>query len=126
MYPLHDWYPPRSRQAPKQLDTARRSRRNRGLLSAPSGVRDIILPDVRRATVTIPDELEEALESYRRDLEFPPSLAAVLQASLDEYLRRRGYVADEETAEGGPPPMYGDAPTVRGTSASRIVLEDRR
>ncbi len=45
---------------------------------------------MRRATVTIPDELEKALDSYTRDLEFPPSLAAVMQAALKEYLSRRG------------------------------------
>lgn len=46
---------------------------------------------MRRATVTIPDELEKALDAYRGDLEFPPSLAAVMQAAIKEYLGGRGY-----------------------------------
>lgn len=78
---------------------------------------------MRRATVTIPEELEGALESYRRDLEFPPSLAALMQAALREYLHRRGYGA----SYGEVPSMYEDAPTVRGgKTASEMVLEGRR
>jgi hypothetical protein len=36
---------------------------------------------MRRATVTIPDGLEKALDSYARDLEFPPSLAPTLRGN---------------------------------------------
>jgi Arc/MetJ-type ribon-helix-helix transcriptional regulator len=82
---------------------------------------------MRRATVTIPDELEEALEVYRREREFPPSLAAVMQAALREYLNQRGYpVLEEPGAESGPA-VYEDAPTVRGAkTAAEMVVEDRR
>ena len=82
---------------------------------------------MRRATVTIPEELEGALESYRRDLEFPPSLAALMQAALREYLHRRGYASPEGHSAGTRSSMYEDAPAVRGgKTASEIVLEDRR
>jgi hypothetical protein len=87
---------------------------------------------VRRATVTIPDELDKALDSYRRDLEFPPSLAAVMQAALKEYLRGKGYSAPEEPGtrpglSGQKPTVYEDAPTVRGEkTAAEMVIEDRR
>ncbi|CAN5706986.1 hypothetical protein BH24ACT21_BH24ACT21_08830 [soil metagenome] len=82
---------------------------------------------MRRATVTIPEKLEAALESYRRDLEFPPSFAAVMQTALKEYLRQRGYVSDEGQSSGVMPPMYEDAPTIRGEkTAAEMVLEERR
>lgn len=78
---------------------------------------------MKRATVTIPEELEGALESYRSGLDFPPSLAALVQAALKEYLHRRGYASSSS----GVPSMYEDAPTVRGEkTASEMVLEDRR
>jgi hypothetical protein len=82
---------------------------------------------MRRATVTIPDELEKALDSYARDLEFPPSLAAVMQAALKEYLSRRGYLAPGGPTAGEGPTVYEEAPTVRGDkTAAEMVIEDRR
>ena len=47
---------------------------------------------MRRASVTITDELEKALESYRRDQDIPPRLVDVVQAALREYLAGRGYL----------------------------------
>jgi hypothetical protein len=47
---------------------------------------------MRRATVTIPDDLSEAVESYVRDQEAPPPLTAVVQAALRQYLKDRGYL----------------------------------
>ena len=77
--------------------------------------------------MTIPDELEKALDSYTRDLEFPPSLSAVMQAALNEYLSRRGYPVRREPTVGERPTVYEDAPTVRGEkTAAEMVIEDRR
>ena len=82
---------------------------------------------MRRATITIPKELEVALESYRRQLEFSPSLAALMQAALREYLQQRGYVVREDGQPDSQPLMYEDAPSVRGEkTAAQMVLEDRR
>jgi len=97
-----------------------------GVQITPNGVPGATLTLVKRATVTIPKELGSALESYRRDLEFPPSFAAVMQAALREYLDRRGYAPSEVLPAGDRPSMYEDAPTVRGKTASEIVAEDRR
>ena len=47
---------------------------------------------VRRATVTIPPELEEAFSAYVRRQEVPPPLASLVQAALREYLCRRGFM----------------------------------
>jgi hypothetical protein len=45
---------------------------------------------MKRATITIKDDLETALDSYVSGLEAPPTLTAVVQAALGEYLARRG------------------------------------
>jgi hypothetical protein len=42
---------------------------------------------VRRATITIPDELEADLEAYRSAQEVAPSLAAITQTALRQFLR---------------------------------------
>ena len=93
---------------------------------------------MKRATITIPDELERAIERYRRDLEVPPALAAVVQTALREYLAERGYpvevagVLDDEDdfypSEGGKPGGLADAPRPKGggSPVSDAVIEDRR
>ncbi len=45
---------------------------------------------MKRATVTIDDSLETALESYVRKQEVPPSFTGLVQTALREYLSRRG------------------------------------
>lgn len=73
--------------------------------------------------MTIPDDLEKALEVYRNDVEVPPALAAVLQAALREYLAQRGYLPaaeplrpEKERDSGEKPwpryPLYGGDPTL--------------
>ncbi len=47
---------------------------------------------MKRATVTIPDNLEKALQSYVRDQEAPPSLTVVIQSALRQFLTLRGYL----------------------------------
>jgi len=47
---------------------------------------------MKRATVTIPDDLEKAVDNYVRAQEAPPPLTAVVQAALREYLAERGFL----------------------------------
>ncbi len=47
---------------------------------------------MKRATVTIPDDLADALESYARDQEARPTLTVVVQAALRQFLAHRGYL----------------------------------
>jgi hypothetical protein len=47
---------------------------------------------MKRATVTIPDDLAEAVEKYTLAQEVPPALTAVVQAALRDYLRERGFL----------------------------------
>jgi hypothetical protein len=43
---------------------------------------------MKRATVTIPDDLESEVEAYIWDLEVPPALTAVMETALREYSLR--------------------------------------
>jgi predicted nucleic acid-binding protein len=54
---------------------------------------------MKRATITLPDELEEALEAYRRSRELSLPLTALTQAALREYLERRGFLPPSSTPE---------------------------
>jgi len=47
---------------------------------------------MKRATVTIPDDLARAVNSYVRAQEAPPALTAVVQAALRQFLTDRGYL----------------------------------
>lgn len=72
---------------------------------------------MKRVTVTIPDELEAALETYRRDAEIPPGISAVMQAALRSYLADRGYLEEKDREEGKKRPwprypLYSGDPTL--------------
>lgn len=43
--------------------------------------------------MTLPDDLATAVDSYRQSQEAPPSLTAVVQTALREYLGQRGFLA---------------------------------
>src|ERR1035441_4342525 len=47
---------------------------------------------MKRATMTIPDDLAEAMEQYVQAQEVPPALTTVVQVALREYLRERGFL----------------------------------
>jgi len=47
---------------------------------------------MKRATVTIPDDLAKAVDSYIRAQEARPPLTAIVQAALRQYLAERGYL----------------------------------
>ena len=47
---------------------------------------------MKRATITIPDDLEDAVERYCRAHEAAPALTTVVQAALRQYLSDRGYL----------------------------------
>jgi hypothetical protein len=47
---------------------------------------------MKRATMTFPDDLADAIESYRQSQDAPPALTTVMQAAIREYLRERGFL----------------------------------
>jgi hypothetical protein len=52
---------------------------------------------MRRATITLDREIEQALDSYVRDQEAAPALTAVVQAALRSFLAERGYLPARRT-----------------------------
>ena len=47
---------------------------------------------MKRATITLPDDLEQALERFVDEQTVPVQLTAVVQAAVREYLAERGYL----------------------------------
>lgn len=47
---------------------------------------------MKQATISMPDDLEEALDAYLRDQHATADVAAVAQTALREYLAGRGYL----------------------------------
>ncbi|HUC28385.1 MAG TPA: hypothetical protein VMR80_02330 [Candidatus Acidoferrum sp.] len=45
---------------------------------------------MKRATMTLPDDLAKAVDDYVQAQEAPPALTTVVQAALREYLSERG------------------------------------
>ena len=52
---------------------------------------------MRRAPITIGDELESSLDAYLRQQDARPPFTAVVQAALKEYLAQRGFSAKPRT-----------------------------
>lgn len=48
---------------------------------------------MKRATVTLPDDLALAVDDYVQAQDAPPALTAVVQAALRQYLEERGFLA---------------------------------
>ena len=48
---------------------------------------------MKRATITLADDVEASLDAYIRRQETPPVLTSVVQAALREFLARRGFSA---------------------------------
>ena len=47
---------------------------------------------MKRATITLPDDLEQALERFVEEQDVPVQLTAVVQAAVRAYLGERGYL----------------------------------
>jgi hypothetical protein len=50
------------------------------------------MDSMKRATMTLPDDLAEAVENYQQAQEAPPTLTTVVQAALRQYLGERGFL----------------------------------
>ena len=73
---------------------------------------------MKRATVTIPDDLADAVESYARDQEARPTLTVVVQSALRQFLAQRGYVGTRRTLR--------ITPAKRGSGLKDVSLEHDR
>ena len=47
---------------------------------------------MKRATITLTDELELGVEEFVQAQDAPPALTTLVQAALKEYLRQRGFL----------------------------------
>jgi hypothetical protein len=76
------------------------------------------LAPVKRATISIPDELATSLDAYLSAQETRPTLTVVVQAALQEYLALRGF--------GTPTRALRITPAPRGSGRSDVSVEHDR
>lgn len=69
---------------------------------------------MKRATVTISEDLRPSLEAYLRHQEVPLALTAVVQSALREYLAHRGFAA--------PAKPLRITPASKGSGKSNVSL----
>ena len=74
---------------------------------------------MKRATITISDQLEPAIEAYLKDQEVAPSLTRLLQTALGEFLAARGYGGTKKA------PRAGGALRTAARPASTLPPEPR-
>ena len=82
---------------------------------------------MKRATITIPDDLEAELEAYLAQQKAPPSLTTVVQAALREYLRDQALSVRGYRPAKGPlriTPAEGNAADV-SAEHDRYLAEER-
>jgi hypothetical protein len=51
---------------------------------------------MKRATITLTDELAAGVEEFVRAQDAPPAFTAIVQTALREYLRKRGFLRPYE------------------------------
>ena len=76
---------------------------------------------MKRATITLPDELEEALAAYRRSQELPLPFTALTQAALREYLEKRGFLPPSSSGR-----TFVITPSGHGSGKSDVSSEHDR
>lgn len=74
---------------------------------------------MKRASITLTDELEGALEEYLHSREIPLPLTAVAQGALREYLEKRGFLPT-------PARSFGITPAARGSGTQDVSVEHDR
>ena len=78
------------------------------------------LMNMRRATVTIPDDLEKELELWLSSQTAPPSLAKVMQSALRRFLAE----AKLEALEYRPPrAAFSLSPAAQGSGHTDVSVE---
>jgi hypothetical protein len=78
---------------------------------------------MKRATITIPDDLEIELESYLEGLDASPSLTSVVQAALRRFLDEKRLDARQYRPPEGPLRI---TPASKGSGAADASLDHDR
>lgn len=73
---------------------------------------------MKRATMTLPEDIAEAVESYLASQEAPPTLTTVVQAALRQYLGDRGFLRTRRT--------LGITPARKGSGRSDVSQQHDR
>ncbi len=73
---------------------------------------------MKRASITISDDLEAAVTAYQRDQPVPTALTEIAQAALREYLSERGYLATRRPLR--------ISPAERGSGETTVSAEHDR
>jgi len=80
---------------------------------------------MKRATMTLPDNLAKAMERYLAAQEAPPTLTTVVQAALRQYLGERGFLRTRKTLE-ITPARKGSGRSDVSRQHDRYLAETRR
>jgi hypothetical protein len=80
---------------------------------------------MKRATMTFPDDLAEALDDYVRAQDAPPALTTVVQAALRDYLRERGYLRPHRPLKITPAP-HGSGRRDVSENHDKYFVEDHK
>lgn len=75
---------------------------------------------MKRASITLPNELEDALEAYQRSQDVPLPFTAVTQAALQEFLERRGFLSS------APARPFRITPAEEGSGERKVSAEHDR
>jgi hypothetical protein len=78
---------------------------------------------MRRATITLPDDLEAELESYLETQDAAPSLTSLVEAALRRYLEDKRLGARQYRAPAGPLRI---TPARKGSGADDASLDHDR
>lgn len=60
---------------------------------------------MKRSSISLPDDLAEAVDKFLEAQEVRPALTTVLQAALHEYLGARGFMRVRKTTAPAPSPQ---------------------
>jgi hypothetical protein len=77
---------------------------------------------MKRATITIPDEIQQALAAYCHDQGSNPNLSSVLQDALRDFLAERGYMPPSRALR-ITPAEHGSGKTDISTDHDRYLAE---
>lgn len=75
---------------------------------------------MKRASITLPHDLEMALEAYQRSQDVPLPLTALTQAALREYLAKRGFLPPSSERS------FRITPSGQGSGSNNVSSEHGR
>jgi metal-responsive CopG/Arc/MetJ family transcriptional regulator len=78
---------------------------------------------MRRATITLPDDLEAEIASYLGNLDAAPSLTSLVEAALRRYLAEKRWESRQYRPPAGPLRV---TPAGKGSGAADVSLNHDR